>query len=144
VSEREETNEDRINAIQRLLPPAAGVKTRLGYASLDELARLVGTNRSHVIAWKKGTEPSRKHREKLAELSGGRYQADDFIVRPVTLLAARSAALSLDGLAQALRLVEDALDRLTAATADNDERLAVLERLLEQRGARHTRQGARR
>lgn len=92
MSAREETNADRIDANQRMLPPAKKVRSRLGYASLDELARLVGTNRSHIIQWKKGTEPSRQHRYRLAELSGGRYQPDDFRVRPEATTASLNAA----------------------------------------------------
>ena len=81
VSPDAETNQERILAIQKMLPPAAGVTSRTGYASLDELARRLGTTRALVQTWIRDTNPgypSLKHREGLAKLSKGRYRPEEF------------------------------------------------------------------
>lgn len=135
VSRRDGTNKERIEEIQRLLPPAAGVRSRTGYASLDELAALLGTNRSHVIQWKKGSEPSRRHRERLAELSGGRYSPDDFVRRRPgsrrELAALEDRVRALEELAKervpGVDLLGEAVERLREGMDALERRVEVLE-----------------
>lgn len=144
VSRRDGTNEERIEAIQRMLPPGPGVNSRTGYASLDRLAELLGTNRSHLIQWKKGTQPSRRHREKLAELSGGRYSPDDFArPRPGSrreLAALEDRVRALEELAKervpGVDLLEAAVERLTEGMDALGRRVEALERPRGRRGQR--------
>lgn len=79
MSSADETIADRIENVRRAIPPKQGVRARVPYASVDYFAELLGTNRQRINDWiNKGTEPQPRYRQKLAELSKGRYTPDDF------------------------------------------------------------------
>jgi len=156
VSPPAETNRDRILAIQKTLPPAAGVKSREGYASLDELARRLGTTRALVQTWLREPNPgypSAKHRMGLAKLSKGRYQPEDFARLRATRpeLEARLAELERDcavdreivaDLREAVEAIRAAVDALM--DAPQVEAAPHREENGSDRKAASTRRGARR
>jgi hypothetical protein len=135
VSRREEREEaetvaDRIEAIRRTIPPAPGRRSRLGYISKDDFAELIGTGRTRVIAWTTGQAyPEARYRERLAELSKGRWLPADFArdAAPTDRLAALEA--EVERLADALDTAGKAYDRLRA-------RVRALERAAGDRPAR--------
>lgn len=124
----DETNADRIDKIRRGLPPAKGVRSGLGYASLDELARLLGTNRSLVITWTRGAEPSEKHRRRLAELSRGVYEPDDFRLA----VARRARDSDVRAVYETVLAVREEIAQLQAVQVEQRQKLGRIEVLVEQ------------
>lgn len=123
---------ERIDAVQRGLPPKDGVRTRTGYASLDYFAELLGTNRQRIIDWKNGGEPDLRYRERLAELSKGQFTPDDF-ARPRAAraeLEARVAELERGSVGSREDLDECnlALEELEAIVVKLDRTVASLRR----------------
>lgn len=111
-----ETVAERIENVRKSLPPTVGRKSRNPYPSKDDFASILGAARQLVIDWTiHGVEPSGEYRRKLAALSSGRYQPDDFMTRRETQrLAARVGSLE-----RSLRRVEARADRILALNEAN-------------------------
>lgn len=72
---------ERIEDVRKLTPPPPGRQARRGYASKEDFAAIVGVSRSRIYAWTRATSPGypeERYQERLAELSGGRYEPGDF------------------------------------------------------------------
>ena len=112
VSGAGDTPADRIEDLRRHLPPKEGRRSRIGHLSKDDFAELVGASRGRVIAWTTGVAyPEPRYRVRLAELSEGRYQPDDFAPPNHT---ARQAELGA---------AVDRMERILEALADRVESL---------------------
>lgn len=123
----------RIVALQKSLPPAEGRRSRLGYISLKDLGERIGAGEKTVLRWTKSDTapkpqyPSKAYRERLAELSEGRWTATDFG-------PPRSDAAERARTAKAL----DHLEEL-GARVDHLERRMLRVLLRQRRGARQLR-----
>jgi hypothetical protein len=125
VSKRDEpeTVGDRIEAIRRTTPPPAGRKSRLGYISKEDFADLVGCGRSRIFAWTRTQwpqYPEERFRERLADLSRGRYQPDDFASPDDS--AVRRAEQRLEPRVAALEEQMERLERHILGSAGAQER----------------------
>lgn len=119
---------ERIEAVRQATPPPPGRRSRLGYISKDDFAKLIGCSRTRVIAWTRDEDPNypeERYRIRLAALSNGRFTPDDFR-RPDQ---PGPIAVRLEQLAAELRNVKDALhvaglahDRLAAQVSAMAER----------------------
>lgn len=114
---------ERIEVVRKATPPPEGRRTRKPYISKDDLAELVGCSRSRMYAWTRKEQPGYPEpqwQERLAELSGGRFQPADFS-------KAGEAAAQKDRLEE----LEDEVARLTKgqeeAQATHDLLLARVE-----------------
>lgn len=93
-----ETVAERIEDIRKRTPPPEGRLARHDYISKDDFADLIGISRSRIYAWTRHENPEfpdEDSRERLAKVSGGRYEPDDFVPddREGGRLARRIAAL---------------------------------------------------
>lgn len=62
-------------------PPPKGRRSRQGYISKDDFAKLLGVGRAAVYNWTRKKDPSypdEAARKALARVSGGRYEPEDF------------------------------------------------------------------
>lgn len=114
---------ERILAVRKMLPPKPGRRTRLGYLSGDDLADLLGVSRTRIPVWENGRgHPDPPQRERLAELSGGRFSPEDFERRsePQPLPLIRGLREDVDALTASLAAAEKSVALLT-------KRVSVLE-----------------
>lgn len=82
MSNRLATVRERIEDVRKHTPPLATRKARRGYISKDDFAVLLGISRSRIYAWTRDTNPQypeEESRQKLADVSEGRYSPDDFL-----------------------------------------------------------------
>lgn len=128
----DETAAERINALIKALPPKEGRRSRLGHISIEDFAELLGTTKQRVIDWRSGDAfPDGKNRERLAEVSAGRYRADDFR-GPVTAGKVETAA-RLAALEEEVAVLREALDVARKAQRATLRRLSALEKAAESR-----------
>lgn len=123
MSGKPETVAERIVDLMQSLPPKEGRNSRLGHISIEDFAELLGTSKQRLIDWRKGEGfPDDRNRERLAAVSEGRYEADDF--RGPGAAGRREMAVRLEELeAKVASLRKEHADFVRVAT----ERMARLE-----------------